>query len=169
LAEQDDEITLEIVEIDETVIRRRKYNRGRPKKQWLFGGIDRKDGKVFCVLVPDRKSETVLPIMSTNVKPGSHIISDCLSSYDDIKNGGIYMHSAVNHSQNFVPPHDSGTHTQNIASVWSSLKHTFKRMRGTRDELCNSYIQEFVWRRNVVQAKQTFSCVLVLISEKYQL
>ena len=43
------------VEIDETLIARRKYNRGRlVEQQWLFGGIERETGRFFLELVPDR-------------------------------------------------------------------------------------------------------------------
>ena len=53
-------IDIEIVEIDETLMYRRKYNRGRLLNDvWIFGGICREDGRVFAVVVENRKEETL--------------------------------------------------------------------------------------------------------------
>ena len=54
-----------LVEIDETVITKRKYERGRliENQQWIFGLIEYKSGR--CVLIPveNRDAETLLPII----------------------------------------------------------------------------------------------------------
>ena len=89
------------VEIDETAISRRKYNRGRLLKTvWLFGGIERKSGKKFIVpLITDtsegeepeivpRTSEVLLGYIKQFIKPGSIIYSDCWKAYDSIPNVG---------------------------------------------------------------------------------
>ncbi|KAH7824585.1 uncharacterized protein MONOS_5324 [Monocercomonoides exilis] len=57
-----------VVEIDEAVWRRRKYKRGRRKEQiWIFGGVERLEGggagPRFVKVVPNRKRETLLPII----------------------------------------------------------------------------------------------------------
>lgn len=45
-----------IVEIDETVISRRKYNRGRLicEQEWFFGGVERGSNRCFIVRVETR-------------------------------------------------------------------------------------------------------------------
>ena len=49
-----------IVEIDETLMCKRKNNEGRSLNEiWLFGGICRNDHKVFAYVVDDRKAETL--------------------------------------------------------------------------------------------------------------
>ena len=49
------------IEIDETLMSRRKYHRGRIlSEKWIFGGICRETGEIFAYLVPDRKGETLL-------------------------------------------------------------------------------------------------------------
>lgn len=72
-----------IVEIDETVITRRKYERGRlvSNQQWIFGLIER--GSCRCVLMPveRRNAATLLPIIEEFVMPGTTIMSDCWAAY----------------------------------------------------------------------------------------
>lgn len=54
-----------IVEIDETVITRHKYNRGKitAKQQWFFGGVERGSDRCFIVPVDCRNAETLLLII----------------------------------------------------------------------------------------------------------
>ena len=46
------------VEIDERKFGKRKYNTGHQVKgQWVFGGVERGNGKTFLVAVQDRTAE----------------------------------------------------------------------------------------------------------------
>lgn len=76
-----------IIEIDETVISKPKYHRGRvtAEEQWYFGGVERGSGRCFLVLVERRNAETLLPIIQAHVFPGSIIISDLWRAYGGIK------------------------------------------------------------------------------------
>lgn len=67
-----------IVEIDESKLGKRKYNRGhRVEGQWVFGGVERVSGKCFMLPVPDRSRNTLVALIKKYIKPGSIIISDC--------------------------------------------------------------------------------------------
>jgi len=67
-----------IVEIDESKIGRRKYNRGHPVDgQWVFGGVERGSGRTFLVPVPDRTADTLVAIIREWIEPGMTVISDC--------------------------------------------------------------------------------------------
>jgi hypothetical protein len=50
-------------------------------------------------------------------------------------------------SLNFVYP-ETLAHTNSIESVWNSGKIQFKTMRGVSRKFLNSYLTEFMWRRN---------------------
>ena len=105
-----------IVEIDETLIVKRKYNRGRVLAQtWIFGGIERVSKKRFLVPLIDqrRDSETLIPLIQKFIKPKSLIISDSWRAYTKL-NCLDYTHKVINHSENFVCPHDKEVHTQTI-------------------------------------------------------
>ena len=68
------------VEIDETLIVKRKYERGRILSQtWLFGAIERDSKK--CVIIPlvepcstKSDSATLIPLIKKYILPGSVII-----------------------------------------------------------------------------------------------
>jgi transposase-like protein len=111
----------EIVEIDESKFGKRKYHRGHPVEgQWVFGGYQRSNGRVFMVSVEDRKRATLLPIIRDWILPGTTIISDCWKAYDCLQDLE-YEHLRVNHSLNFVDP-ESGAHTNGIESSWRAAK-----------------------------------------------
>ena len=91
----------EIVEIDESKFGKRKYHRGHHVEgQWVFGGYQRSDGRVFMVPVEDRSKDTLLPIIQDWIKPGTTIISDCWKAYDCL-GYEEYEHLRVNHSLTF--------------------------------------------------------------------
>lgn len=53
-----------VVEIDESVFCRRKYNRGRFREhQWVFTGIERMTNRMFLISVPNRNQEPLLRII----------------------------------------------------------------------------------------------------------
>ena len=144
------------MEIDETVVTKRKYHRGafRAEEYWVFGGVERGDHtKCFLIPVARRNAETLLPILSRHVAEGTMVISDGWAAYGGIENiialqsgNQAYTHFTVNHSENFVDP-ESGAHTQTIEGTWSHFKARHKEERGTSRHLFASYIYQFMWRK----------------------
>ena len=145
-----------VVEIDETVITKRKYHRGqlRAEEQWFFRGVERGDSaKCFLVPVARRDAATLLPIIAKHVLNGTTIISDGWAAYGGIErirmlqtNETAYSHFVVNHSKNFVDP-ETGAHTQTIEGTWAQFKSRHKEERGTTRNLFVSYLYQFMWRK----------------------
>lgn len=138
----------EVVEIDESKFYTRKYHRGRVLSGtdgWVFGGIQRSNKECFMVRVKDRSKDTLLPLIEQYIKPGSIIISDEWRSYADLTSKG-YKHLTVCHKRNFVDPKDPIVHTQNIEISWRYAKAIYPE-RSTSEELPDSYLQEFLYRR----------------------
>ena len=138
------------VEIDETLMCKRKNNRGRILKEiWIFGGICREDRRAFVHVVDDRKAETLYDVIIKNIAPGTTIISDSWKAYHLIDTQplpNVYQHLYVDHSQNFIDPL-TGAHTQNIERLWRELKRINRRYEGIpRVHVC-SHLNEFMWRR----------------------
>lgn len=144
------------VEIDETVITKRKYHRGqlRAEEQWFFGMVERGES-ANCILVPveRRDAATLLPIIARHVREGTTIISDGWAAYGGIQRiqmiqsgNQAYSHFVVNHSENFVDP-ATGAHTQTIEGTWSQFKARHKEERGTSRNLFTTYLYLFMWRK----------------------
>ncbi len=110
-------LTPKVVEIDESILSKAKYHRGRhPRERWVFGGIERGSRACFMVEVPDRTRPTLEAEIANFILPGTHIISDGWASYTDIDQigGGVYTHDVIIHDQHFVDPTDPDIHTQNV-------------------------------------------------------
>ena len=71
----------EVVEIDESLVAKRKNNVGRLlEKRWVFGGVERRKNKGFLQLVQDRTAGTLLGIKQNRIVPGSIIHSTSFAS-----------------------------------------------------------------------------------------
>ncbi len=66
-----------VVQIDETCVRKAKYNRGRRiPPRWVFGGLDTTTRKGFLVKAPNRTAKTLLTIVMQRIRPGTEVHSD---------------------------------------------------------------------------------------------
>jgi len=141
-----------IVEIDESLFAKVKYNRGKDlwrKQVWVFGLVDRITGEIYFEIVPDRTAETLLNVIEQHVLPGTLIYSDQWRAYDKISllHNQQVQHQTVNHSVHFVNP-DTMACTNKIESCWNTVKIRFKEMRGCSRPKIQGYLDEFMWRHN---------------------
>ena len=160
-----------LVEVDETCFTKRKYNRGRPvrrRQTWVFGGMERDGHRRFATVVADRKASTLAGEIRRYVRPGTHIISDGLPAYANIVNmpDCFYGHSVVIHKQGFLNPTNTSVHTQNIESLWSSLKRKHKFMCGSTGSL-QTYIDEFLWRKESYDGAHLFGKLILTLRQQY--
>ncbi|VDL81224.1 unnamed protein product [Nippostrongylus brasiliensis] len=136
-------------DVDETLVTKRKYNRGRwtRQHQWLFGGYERGSGNSFLVLVRRRDARTLLKLITKYIRPGTTIISDSWRAYNGISSlPQGYLHLTVNHRMNFVDL-NSGAHTQNIECHWQKFKALAKRKYGINSRRYVDYLSEFLWKK----------------------
>lgn len=136
-----------VVEIDECVTAKRKYNRGHMVQAcWVLGGVERtKERRVFMVRVPNRSANTLIPILSAHIRPGSIVHSDLWKAYCCLTDDTGLEHRTVNHSCNFKDP-VTGVHTNTIEATWSAFKRTIKT-RSRTPEGIDDGIEVFIWRR----------------------
>lgn len=158
-----------IVEIDETMLCRRKYNRGRMASQiWLFGGIERSTvgtGRAFAEIVADRTQSTLIEIIQRRILSGTMIMSDGWGAYRNLSRYG-YRHGVVNHSKNFVNPADSTIHTQGIENFWGHLKRWLRRKGTNIGGDHQAYINEYLYKKRFIEVFDTFITHLAMLPSK---
>ena len=136
------------VQIDEALIRKRKYNRGRSKKQiWVFGAVEEGDSEphpLFIKRVENRSAWTLIPLICKHILPGTTIISDEWRAYSCLDILG-FPHLTVNHSEHFTDP-STGASTNLIESIWSRLRRSFP-LTGLKERFIDDYIGCFVENR----------------------
>ena len=141
-----------VVQIDESVVAKRKYNVGHyVEQQWVFGLYDTATKLGHIELVADRRAETLIPIIQKFVLPGTTIFSDQWLAYRQLQNLG-YDHKSVNHSQNFVDP-ITGTCTNAIKAYWSRVKRNVRLHWLSRRDQLPLRIDEFLWRDRLPTTK----------------
>ena len=135
------------VEIDETKLGKRKYQRGhRVKGVWVLVGVERTpERKAFLVAVPDRSSDTLSAVIYSHVKPGSIILTDMWRGYSTLERDLGFQHKKVNHSKGFKNPVD-GTCTNTVEGTNNALKLRIRPRNRTQYGI-DEHLGEFVWRR----------------------
>lgn len=139
-----------IVEIDESLFGKRKYNRGkRVNGKWVFGGVERGSNECFFEVVGDRTKETLLEIIKRRILPGTEVISDYWRAYNCLQHEG-YRKLRVNHKLHFKDP-VTGAHTNTIEGLWSWIKRSLRGIRRVRgnagEDEYDPYLAEFMWRK----------------------
>ena len=110
-----------VVEIDESLI---THHNG--EQMWILGIFDRATKELFCFALPDRTSNTLIPIIKNFVDPSCRVYTDGWASYSSLKQEG-YDHRVVLHVDGF----GSGYHTTNgIESCWSEIKRLTNSSKG---------------------------------------
>ena len=132
---------------------------------WVFGGIDRETKDCFFKCVENRTAETLVKIITDNIKPGTKIISDCWKAYSSPKDEG-FQHLTVNHSIEFKNE-ETGACTNTIESTWRALKN-FLPPSGTIKTLYDSYFSQYCVRKKYLTgATDPFLEFLSLIKKVY--
>jgi len=93
-------------EFDESVMQR----------QWVVGGISRKNGKVKLCIVQNRSAHTLTSLIRHTTHYNTVILTDEWKGYHLIKYERP-AHYTVNHSQSFVNPYFSKIHTNRIEGL----------------------------------------------------
>lgn len=140
-----------LVEIDETALNHKiKANRGRAPKNktdaLCIVEIEDKITRAFACIIPDKKADTMIPIIVENVEKGSIIWTDEHKSYKRLNSLG-YNHDTVCHKKQFVN-HETGVNTQSVESFNNELNLEIKRRKGVKTEKRKDFLNEFVWKFN---------------------
>jgi len=135
-----------VVEIDETWLPNilpSDVNKG--SGAIVFGIASR--GRVINKVIPDRRAETMIPLIQENVLPTSIVVTDAHRSYNPLRSLG-YRHIALNHKRGEWAR--DGLSMAHIESYWTSLKHFLRsHNRNVKHEILPLYLAEHTFRYNL--------------------
>jgi transposase len=136
----------EEIEADESYfggVRKGKRGRGAAGKVAVFELLKR-GGKVFTAIIPNAKTETLLPIIQERVEPDSIVYTDTFRSYDALDVSDFH-HSRINHSQLFA---NQKNYINGIENFWNQAKRHMHRFNGIKQENFYWFLKECEWRFN---------------------
>lgn len=135
-----------VVENDETKIAGR----------WFWGAIQRRGRIAVVEMVPNRSEPILTAKIWKHIEEGSTILTDEWKGYD--LHPQFFNHYTVNHSKEFVHPHDKRIHTNMIEGFWAQLKRKLHHFcNGVSLEHIPDYLNEYFYLKNYAQpSKPTF-------------
>jgi hypothetical protein len=132
-----------IVEVDEAHFVKRKYNVGRyVSAQRVFGAYEPAIRKGFLFAVPNCTRETIIPLITSVILPGTTIHADEARIYDILPSLG-YGLERVNHSIGQFVNYENNATTNHIESFWGRAKLCNKKRIGTHRSTLESHLAEF--------------------------
>ncbi len=140
------------VEVDESYFggkRKGKRGRGAAGKVPVFG-ILKRGGKVYTKMIPDVRTETLMPIMERMIVPDSVVYTDCLASYNALDIADFH-HLRINHSELFA---DQRNHINGIENFWNQAKRHMRKYNGVPKHHFHLFLKECEWRFNGGSPKQ---------------
>jgi transposase-like protein len=150
-----------VVECDEIYLvaghkghRRWKGERGRgtraKEKPPSIGMLER-GGQVVIRMLPEVKQQTIKPLLTQTIAPGSTLMTDEYDIYSQLIQWG-YQHQTVCHSKGEFARDDDGfceVHVNTIEGFWSLLRSWLRPHRGISQELLLRYLGFFEYIHNV--------------------
>ena len=134
------------VEADESYfggVRKGKRGRGAGGKVAVFGLLKR-GGKVYTAIIPNARTETLLPIIQENVEPDSIVYTDTFSAYNALDVSDFHHHR-INHSKLFA---DKQNHINGIENFWNQAKRHMRKYNGIKPDNFYWFLKECEWRFN---------------------
>ena len=134
------------IEVDESYfggVRKGKRGRGAAGKIPVFGLLKR-GGRVYAVTIQNARSETLIPIIESKIRPDSIVYTDSFKAYD-ILDVSDFHHVRINHSKLFAKDRN---HINGIENFWNQAKRHLRRYNGIPKHHFNLYLKECEWRFN---------------------
>ena len=151
VSQEADEVFDGEIEVDESYFggrRKGKRGRGAAGKVPVFGLLKR-GGRVYTQIIPDAKSDTLIPIIERKVIPDSIVYSDCWRGYN-VLDVSDFKHYRINHSKLFANKHN---HINGIENFWNQAKRHMRKFNGVPKEHFGLFLKECEWRFNNSEPK----------------
>ncbi len=137
------------VEVDETFVGGYERNGQDGRGKTIVFGVMAKGGDIITQVVPNRRRNTLLPLIQQHVRPRSDIHTDTHVSYLTIRAFNGYGHQMVNHDAGEYVSRSTGATVNGIEGFWAQLK---RGINGTHvhvsEKYLPNYLGEFEFRHN---------------------
>jgi transposase len=97
-------------------------------------------------MVESIDGDTLLPLITKRVVPGSTVCSDTGKDYTGIASRG-YVHRLVNHGERQYTD-EKGNHINGLEGFWGYLKRKLASKGGITRSRLPLYLAEYIWRYN---------------------
>jgi len=150
------------IEIDESMYGgHRKGKRGwRATGKHIVLGLYQRNGQVMTCPVPDRKTDTLIPLVFQHMKPGSLSYSDDWHAYTWLSIKGDHV---VVKKEKGMPKAKGRTHINGIEGFWSFSKNWLYQYRGIPKHHFHLYLKETEYRFNN-RGKDLFPIIAQLLT-----
>jgi transposase len=135
------------IELDESYFgghRKGKRGRGAAGKVAVFG-ILKRGGRVYTLVPPDLRRDTLMPIIREKVVPDSVVYTDSYNVYD-VLDVSEFHHHRINHLEAFAG--DKNNHINGIENFWNQAKRTLSRYNGIPRAHFALFLKEAEFRFN---------------------
>lgn len=125
------------IKVDESYFggrRKGKRGRGAAGKLPVFGLLKR-SGKVFTVIIPDTKANTLMPIIREQVKLDRVVYTDTWGSYNAL-DVSEFKHYRINHSKLFA---NKRNHLNGIENFWNPAKRHMRKFMVCQKRIFTSF------------------------------
>lgn len=154
------------VELDETMYgghRKGKRGWGSVGKHLVFG-LYQRNGAVMVFPIPDRQTDTLLPLVFSHTKPGSLYYSDDWHAYTYLSIKGNHVVVDKSHGS---PKAKGRGHINGIEGFWSYSKNWLYQYRGIPKHHFHLYLKETEFRFNN-RDKNLFHIMVKLLTDLVQ-
>ena len=124
-------------------VRKGKRGRGAAGKIVVFGLLKR-SGKVYTAIIPDARTETLMPIIEEQIEPDSIVYTDTFKAYNAL-DVSCFHHHRINYNRLFA---ERGSHINGIEKFWNQVKRHLRRVNGIKPEHFYWFLKECEWRFN---------------------
>lgn len=116
-------------------------------------GMLQRGGQVVIKMLPDVQQQTIKPILTETIAPGTTVMTDEYDIYSRLPEWG-YGHHTVCHSRGEFARDEDGdgfceVHVNTIEGFWSLLRSWLRPHRGISQELLPLYLGFFEFVHNI--------------------